>query len=115
MQKLKILTLFSLILCSLLISASVFYYLVIYIPRQAQMKLDLEKSQAEAKKQAQFEAGLEDFSRKASLEKCLNNAQDTYSNSWDNDCKVLGLEANCKLPEFNVEVQEKRLRDMKDD
>src|SRR6266699_250804 len=94
MQKLKILALLCLVLCSLLISASVFYYLVIYIPRQAQMKLELEKSNAEQKQkvlQAQKDQ------QKQDLQDCLDRAENNYHFDWASACKALNITGTCTL------------------
>src|SRR6266571_4433633 len=97
MQKLKILALLCLVLCSLLISASVFYYLVIYIPRQAQMKLELEKSNAEQKQkvlQAQKDQ------QKQDLQDCLDRAENNYHFDCASACRTLDIKGACGLPSY---------------
>ena len=44
------------------------------------------------------ESLLDDALNRVLLEKCLDNAHETYRSSWDSSCEKSGLKKGCSLP-----------------
>ena len=94
----------------LLIGIAIFYYYVIFLPKQEQAKLEFQKQQEQqridAQKQnqqaeaseAQFDARLEAQFNRTMLQECLDGAETNYTVTWKFECKMRGLKSDCSLP-----------------
>lgn len=94
----------------LLVAFSIFYYLVIYIPGKESQKVEAQKLETELAEQAEYD-------KKIELETCITNAEVSYSNNWNAECKSQGkLSASCiKLLDTNYEEYRKENNISKED
>lgn len=87
-----------------LISAPLFYYLVIFAPKKEQMKIDQLESQREL---------LE--SQKELLETCLEVAQRNYLANWNKICEFRGGKEECALYDYDLERADNYLKESKNE
>ena len=106
--KLIIITRFSIIVGIVLISLSIFYYLVIYLPEKDQTKTQVEKEKQSALEQ-------KELSDKLLLSYCLEDAEKAYSDNWDEDCKGLGLKDSCRLSAHSADRWDELKQKSKDE
>jgi short subunit fatty acids transporter len=108
----------------LLIGITVFYYYVIFLPKQEQAKLDFqiqqEQQKLDAQKKAQqadaeWDANVRASQNRMLLQLCLKNADSAYTFQLNNYCKPQGLNNECTLPFFfkSVDAIEKQRTDAK--
>ena len=46
--------------------------------------------------------------KRRALSDCLQNAQYYYQNAWNDSCKSLNLDAQCRLPYSTAQILEQR-------
>jgi len=80
----------------LILTLAFAYYLIIYIPGQANAKKELETQ------------------RQANLQVCLNNATTLEITSWNQLCAEQGSPPNCSLPLQTANASNKGFQDNKD-
>jgi len=111
-----------------LISFSIFYYLVVFLPHKEQAKIDLqnqaqkiERAKLELKKQAQeeserqtLEAKSEKEARQAALAEALDDAYESYKKEWEKAVKRLGR-TDGTLPKDMADGIDKHYQENKDD
>jgi hypothetical protein len=95
------------IACISLISLSIFYFLVIYIPEREEAEREAARLVREDEKRAETV-------KQTSLNFCLRMANLQYSSDWDHECESQGLEKDCRLPLENVDIIEERLKEDRD-
>jgi len=89
----------SLIAGVLLVSFSVFYYLIIFLPRKEQTKMEsqrqaeqtrqeLEQARVALQQQEIIAKELKELSRSAELDVCLSDAYEDYKLNWANNCRT---------------------------
>lgn len=76
----------------LIVSLSIAYYFVVFLPSREQQKLEMIKEEREAK-------SLEDSGRIISLEYCIQDADTFYLQSWNQMCAGLKKGEKCSLPD----------------
>jgi hypothetical protein len=85
-----------------LIGIAVFYYFVIFLPKQERAKLDFEKQQEQQKmdlqKQQQQAADEKSQENGKILQSCLDEAAKNYYANFENNCQKRGLSSDCNLP-----------------
>lgn len=86
--KLNLIIKVGLIVGILLISVSIFYYLVVFLPKK-------EKSN----KELWLRIG-------AGKAKCLNETDRRYHDYWNRMCQGRGLNEDCKLPKYDADRAE---------
>ena len=91
-----------------LISASLFYYLVIFVPKKEQM----QASQLEVQIELQRER-LE--SQRELLETCIEDAQRDYLSYWNKICDLRGKNDECALYDYDLERADNSLKESKND
>jgi hypothetical protein len=91
-----------------LIGASLFYYLVIFIPKKEQMKADQLESQRELQRE-QFE------SQRELLETCIEDAQRNYLAYWNQICNYRGKKEKCALYDHDLERVDNLLKESKNE
>lgn len=91
-----------------LISASLFYYLVIFTPKKEQMKADQLESQRELQKEL-----LE--SQRELLETCIEDAQRNYLANWNKICDFRGKKKECELRDYDLERADNYLKESKNE
>ena len=77
--------------CLCLISFSVFYYFVIFLPSEKKA----ERAEA-AKKSKTVRSYLRDMQN--SYANCLKEVREAYMSDWDETCRLLKQPGNCALP-----------------
>ena len=92
----------------LIIAFSIGYYFIIFLPKQDQIKYDLQKSEQVLKDQRI--AG-----NKKSLGVCIDKAEQKMQKNWDDNCKTKGLKEKCLQPLEIVTLQNTRLEELKND
>lgn len=107
------------ILISLVVALSAGWYFVFRLPAQNQIKIDQaqerwDKEQQIKKENFDKEISEKEFNKRR-LQLCLDDAQERYSNGWDEECDAVGLPADCRLPEYNADTQNEYLDSYKDD
>ena len=75
----------------LVISLSVAYYFVIFIPKKESAKIELQKQEQLKKEQKEQEVVEKGTETKQLLESCLKEANISSSNFWNSECKIKGL------------------------
>ena len=115
----------SIALSALLIGVSVAYYFMYFIPQRDRVKMELQAQELEFKKdqeankvyQIEQEKEVEENrknERGEALTSCLGDADTTYSEDWENECKSRGLNPGCSLPLQIANVVEKNQKEAKD-
>jgi hypothetical protein len=93
----------------LIITLSVAYYPVIYIPKRETAKLELEK-------QKQTDLSTQQALVRAQLDTCLISADAAKYEFWNKTCKdVLGKKEDCLLPQYNADRVEDYGKELKED
>lgn len=77
----------------LLISFSIFYYFVIFLP-------DKEKARQKLEEDKQYQAELEIRRKENQFESCIELAQEHYHANWELRCKNSGKKEGCELPRY---------------
>jgi len=120
---------------ALLVGFSVFYYLVVFLPRREEARIELQKQEQIAKdrreearvelqKQEQIAKEMKEEERlrllrdeqianqrqeklnRDLLDACLTGAYNSYNASWESNCRSLGRGSNCLLPSNRVDILE---------
>jgi len=119
-----------LIFSALLISFSVFYYHVIFLPQKERARIELEQQIEQAKIELQKQELLDGQRReieavekiaekervdKLLLDICLSDAQSLYLNYWDRQCEIQERKSDCTLPHYIAEEVDGYHEELKDD
>ena len=88
----------SIVVTVLLISFSVFYYLVIFLPKQAKLKAESQYRQEQQKLEEQHNK--EQHNKDIQLQACMDNAYKNHQSDWDSSCLNLGKGNGCELPDY---------------
>jgi hypothetical protein len=101
-----------------LIGIAVFYYYVIFLPKQEQAKLDFQKQQEQTRidlqKNEQQAADDKTQKNRSMLQECLYEADLENFSEWENNCKTRGLKSGCSLPMDLAESIGEDLKEAKD-
>lgn len=85
-----------------IITLSIAYYCVIFLPQKEQNKLNFEREKWQAeqdgKKKAAEDAAQNATSNRLLLNLCLTSADETYSAQWEKECESRKLGKDCSLP-----------------
>ena len=96
------------IICSLVITGSLFYYFVFFLPRLENQKLEFQK-------QANLQVLDAEQRQKISLKDCLATAELNYQNNFESYCVSEGRGANCNsIKRVNADRVEQIEREEKD-
>lgn len=93
---------------ALIISISIGYYFVIYIPHRDKEKLDYERN-------IQIIKTMEDKATLKNREECLQDAEIRGSEFWDSECEGQGLKKDCRLPTYNADRVDSHIKDAKNE
>ena len=84
------------------ISMSVFYYFVIFLPQSRLLKIEYDKQIQLAEIDQRQKEYIAEYEKKREsirlLGECLGQAQEVYSDNWELQCKKFQKEENCTLP-----------------
>ncbi len=95
-----------------LISFSVFYYLVIFLPHKEQAKINLQKQAQELKQKEAKEKREAEEQKQIDMENELDAAFEDYKDRWDSTAKRLGSK-NGTLPDNLANAYDKAYHDTK--
>jgi len=87
----------------LLIGFSVFYYYVIFLPKQAKLKMESQYRQQQQKEEQQKEEQQkleEQHNKDMRLQACIDNTYKNHQSVWDSSCLSLGMGNKCELPAY---------------
>jgi hypothetical protein len=76
-----------------------------------------DQEEADRKAQSDRELYLKQLQAQSDQESCLNNAEEAYSENWDNQCTINGVNSkgpNCSLPTSSSSRLENLLKEAKD-
>lgn len=78
---------------------------------------DLQKKLNEANNSIALlsDTSTQKYNQSAMLNACLADAQTNYNADWNNSCNSLGLSNSCSLPLVQVNLQDQRFKDNKDE
>lgn len=95
----------------IVVTLSVAYYFVVFLPKKEQMRIEQQKQEQEAKdlkeEQAKEEADTKRMEAEDNLNSCLDDADTNYSTNWDNECAGKGEKKDCGLPSYKSERLDK--------
>ncbi len=91
-----------------LVSLSIFYYFVIFLPQKEETKMKQLKQEQEATQRAKY-------IDEAFRDVCLEDADKGYLVNWNKECKSRGLKENCSLPLENADRLEVSRQQYKDE
>lgn len=114
----KIILIFSV----LLVTSSVSYYFVIFLPEKEEAKLELQKDKFRLELLETEEAKKEREDNETLLAICLRNAEADYNAMWNAQCERLGklglvewTQTSCFLPSETSDNLNDILKDLKDE
>ncbi|OGD09446.1 hypothetical protein A2397_02025 [Candidatus Amesbacteria bacterium RIFOXYB1_FULL_44_23] len=102
----------------LAIALSVAYYFVFFLPNKQNQELELKRQQyqdqivAQQKEDEREQQKILDVQKQAAenrslLDKCLENAEDSYHLNWRNSCRTRGLmPSGCEEESINLEFSD---------
>lgn len=88
----------------LIISMSIFYYFVIFLPQKEREKTELKREELET-----IEAN------RTLLNDCLREAERKSNDFWNKMCRGQGLKEDCSLPQHNADSAKEYLDDWKEE
>ncbi len=97
-----------------IISISIFYYLVVFLPYREQASFDLRERAQEAKEQQIRDVKIKEEEREESLAAELSAIREDYKQEWDSNVKRLGR-TDETLPEDVAETVEEHYQQSKDE
>lgn len=89
------------VVCLLIISASIAYHFTVYLPQTLKYKNDQLKYESD---QLKFKAD-----QKTSLEKCVKETEDLYTYDWNGNCHLRNRKDQCTLePDLAIIINQRR-------
>ncbi|HRN70799.1 MAG TPA: hypothetical protein PLS49_06490 [Candidatus Woesebacteria bacterium] len=80
----------------LIVSASVAYYFVIFLPNLEKQKIEQQESAQKLKQQQLIEQKNKQEENELSLSRCLLQAEESYHENWNSECESQGrLSSQC--------------------
>lgn len=102
---------YSIIIGVLIIALSVAYYLVIFLPKKEEIRIELQKQEQLAKEKEVDRLTTEKEANKKDLEHCLLKVKLAAANFWQEECESMGRGEDCRLPEYNANRIDKSLKE----
>lgn len=97
----------SIIAGALIITLSIAYYLVVFMPQKEKARVEQQKQEQQTKNDDIKKNEEQRAANKKALSFCLIAADISYSDYWNSECKSQGLKDDCRLPEYNADSVEK--------
>lgn len=86
------------------IIAIAFWHYLVVLPKERELRTELEEIKKSAEKDL----------KKEELNSCLEDAEYTYLQYWNSQCKSQGEKPDCFLPKYNADSAEKLKQQEKD-
>lgn len=90
----------SISLSVLIAGCALAYYYVLFLPKQADLKIKREQAQIEQEKKDTEAAQTK---RQSDYTRCMFLASEDARDWWNRECKSKGLKDDCLLPQYNAD------------
>lgn len=99
----------------LIISLSVAYYFVIFLPGKERLQLQIKQQEVENSIKKDQETEKNKIENKVNLDLCLKRAGENFDNNWNSGCEKQGLKKECELPTSWADTYTESLNNAKED